>query len=248
MSTPLSYIEDENHQQPTQPSNNVVQVTKPGDGEGELEQEVDDFITALEMACSEQSLTTLEGIQQCHDKCQTHLCCFTDDTSLAGNGNCDNIHIEACNAYKSCERLVTPHKGYALADDSMALNDVADSVEELCTLPDDPTLITGEWVTNCHAVCAPRLCCLLDEKIGSNCRDTMGSKECEAYDPCEVLIDANEGQVMMDPHAISDIDNVCDIDLVQNLKERGTCEFMCKRRSCCFEKEADYSCYAMVSL
>merc|ERR1740139_183492 len=50
---------------------------------------------------------------------------------------------------------------------------------------------------------------------------------------------------MRDPLLIGDVGNVCDVDLVQNLKERNACEFLCERRSCCFEEEKAYSCYNM---
>ena len=211
--------------------------------------EIDDWSSQLEEACGEDALKTLDGIQQCHDKCQTHLCCFTEDGFLAGDGHCEAVHIhsDSCAAYKPCKRLVILEEN-ALNDDSMQLADIAESVANFCSLPDDPTLLDGDWVTNCHTVCAPRLCCVLDVKLGSSCRATVDSEECAAYAPCEVLVDANKGQVMRDPHAIGDIENVCSIDLVQNLEERNACEFLCKQRPCCFQHEREYSCYTMVSL
>lgn len=222
----------------------VSQPSTPADSG--VESTVDDFGSRLEEVCSEDSLRTLDGIQQCHDKCQTHLCCFTEEGFLAGDGHCDDVHIDtdSCAAYTPCKRLVILEED-ALADDSMPLADVADSVENVCT-PDDPA---GDWVANCHAICAQRLCCFLDANIGSNCRDAVGSEECAAYAPCESLIDGNKGQVTSDPTELVGIENVCDGDLVDlNSRERNACEALCQQRSCCFEDEVTYSCYNMVSL
>lgn len=218
-----------------------------------------DFSTALEADCSAASLRTLEGIQMCHDKCQAHLCCFADLGFAAGNGHCDDIHDhdESCGTYKACHAdtcaAYEPCKGLVTLEEN-ALNrgstgdatatEVVAAVEKSCTLPDDPALIDGAWVTGCHAACVPRLCCVLDPRLGSSCR---GAVECPAYAPCKVLIDANKGQVTKDPHAIGNVDNVCSADMVQDSKKRSACEFLCKQRSCCFEEEAAHSCYGMVS-
>ena len=216
-----------------------------------VDAKVGSFIDRLDRICNEDSLKTLDGIQQCHDMCQTHLCCFTGDGFFAGEGHCEDVNIDSdsCLAYEPCSRLVILEKNAldGQSNNDSTLLEVADSVKNLCALPDDPGLIDESWVTNCHAICAPRLCCVLDANIGSNCRDVVALEECRAYAPCEVLVDSSIGQVMRDPHAIGDIENICSIDLVQNLKERNACEFRCKQRSCCFEEEAAYSCYSLVS-
>ena len=215
----------------------------------EVESEVEDFTNGLDKVCSEDSLKTLDGIQQCHEKCQVHLCCFAEDGYSAGEGHCDdvNIHPDSCAVYEPCKRLVVLEEN-ALNGDSMQPADISARVQASCTLPADIALIDENWVTGCHTVCASGLCCLHDVKIGSNCHSILGSGTCSAYAPCQVLVDANQGQMMSDPDAVSNIEHICSSETVKNLKERSTCESLCSKRSCCFEKEAALSCYSLVSL
>jgi hypothetical protein len=222
-------------------------VAKKNDG---VEAEVDAFLTALESTCSETSLKTLEGIQQCHNRCQTHLCCFTNDPVLAGN-DCSNTHVEACNAYRACERLVTPTDQnpltYTAATD---LDEIANAIEKACALPDDPYLIDQSWVEGCHSLCAARLCCLVDEKIESNCRATVGTKECNAFSACEILINDSGHEVtgaLQIEDKFGDLNDVCTIAVVRNSSLHAACEERCQDRSCCFESTPAFSCYDMVS-
>ena len=207
------------------------------------------FEAALETACSETTLKTLEGIQQCHNKCQTHLCCFTNDVALAGN-DCSNAHVEGCNAYQPCERLVTPTAQNPLTSTTSDLDEIAEAIEKACALPDDPYLVDQSWVEGCHSLCAPRLCCLVDAKIGSNCRATVGTKECNAYSACEILIN-DSGQEVTGAKQIEDkfgdLNDVCTIAVVQDSSLHAACEERCKDRSCCFESTPAFSCYDMVS-
>ena len=218
--------------------------SEPGSDENQT------FITALESACSETSLKTLEGIQQCHNKCQTHLCCFTNDAALAGN-DCSDSHVEACSAYHACEQLVTPTAQNPLTSTTAPdLDAIADAIEKSCALPDNPYLVDQGWVEGCHSLCAARLCCLVDAKIGSNCRATVGTKECNAYSACEVLIN-DSGQEVTGAKQIEDkfgdLSDVCTIAVVQDASLHAACEERCKDRSCCFESTPEFSCYDMVS-
>lgn len=187
VSTPQGYIDKENQKD-----------SNSGVSKDTFESKVDVFVAALQASCSPSALQTLEGIQQCHDKCQTHLCCFTDDDHL---GNCENVHVDACAAYAPCKALVTPHDENALVD-SVLSDDVAASVKELCQLPDNTYDVDRDWVMGCHNICAPRLCCLLDANIGSNCLGRYGADECDAYEPCEVLISHASGNEVTDPNVI----------------------------------------------
>lgn len=231
-----------------------------------VDQEVDDFLDALETACSETNLKHLEGIKQCHDKCQTHLCCFTENSSVAGE-DCTNLHPDACDAYKPCERLVTPNVENPIdATTTSSLEELAQKVEEKCELPDDPFSIDQNWVSGCHGICASRLCCLVDARMGSNCRSTVGIQECNAYSPCEVLINSSGKEMTQakdienkygvgndapDDDAIENIEDigaVCPGDVGRDPKRKEACKEKCSQRSCCFETKPEYSCYHMVSL
>jgi len=206
---------------------------------------VDEFTTTLETACSLDSLKTLEGVRQCHNKCQTHLCCFTSDSDFA-EGGCFEIQADACTAYQPCARLFEP------ADDDYLSRGVPDSeklavtVVEACTLPDAASLIDDVWVRNCHRICASGLCCLSDEKIGSSCRDTLGV-ECSIYDPCGVLLN-DRGQDMSAAQVegkYGTIETVCAETVMYDEDQYDQCEAKCFERSCCFEDDPLVSCYSI---
>ena len=245
VNTPEVYLNKNNNYDKSSNTKNVA-VT-----EEEEESNVDAFITSLEAACSSESLKTLEGIQQCHNKCQTHLCCFTKDATLTGE-DCSTTHVEACNAYKPCERLVTSSGGQnpSISSSSPDLFEVNKAVRDACTLPQNPSMITEDWVVRCHNVCAPRLCCLVDYKLGSNCRDIVGEEECNNYDICNVLIN-NSGGEISDVHQIENklgsVESVCNSKVSENPLQFEACEVRCDGRSCCFEEMPTYSCYEMVS-
>ena len=149
VSTSSIYVDKEK-----QPDSTNAETVKTADG---VDVEVDAFLTALESACSETSLRTLEGIQQCHNKCQTHLCCFTNDAALAGN-DCSDSHVEACSAYHACEQLVTPTAQNPLTSTTAPdLDAIADAIEKSCALPDNPYLVDQGWVEGCQSLCAARL-------------------------------------------------------------------------------------------
>jgi len=252
VSTSKTYIDIENKQTATAATLAV------GGADNVDVDEVDEFITALETACSESSLRTLEGIQQCHSKCQTHLCCFTTNVALTAN-DCSNMHVEACSAYKPCERLVTPVKQKkspsiiptlpAPSNGNSKPMALAETISEMCTLPKDLSEITQDWVGNCHAVCASHMCCLVDDSIGSNCRAEVGSQVCDTYSPCEVLIN-DAGLEKMNAADLDlkfgDVDTVCSTKVEDDEDMYDACEKRCKERSCCFEEEK-YSCYHMES-
>jgi hypothetical protein len=229
--------------------------------------EGDGFLISLEAACSETSLQTLEGIQKCHNKCQTHICCFASQLGLAED-TCQDVHVDACEAYKACERLVAPKaknsltKGEALGDvvSTPDLDEVAAEVERACELPNVADLTSPEWVTksykdwvtSCHSACAERLCCLVDANIGSNCRATVGKKECDAYIPCEVLINEKSGKEITTALGaekkfadVEDIEVMCNEGVTKSSKMYEDCEERCNQRSCCFEDNPAYSCYDM---
>jgi hypothetical protein len=243
VSTSSGYDEEEE----IQPDSTDTGVAKKSDG---VEAEVDAFLAALESACSETSLKTLDGIQQCHNRCQTHLCCFTSDPALAGN-DCSNIHVEACSAYQACERLVTPTDQDTLTSTAATdLDEIANAIEKACVLPDDPDLMDQSWVEGCHSLCASRLCCLVDEKIESNCRATLGAKECNAYSACDILINDSGQEVtgaLQIEDKFGDLNDVCTIAVVQDSSLHAACEERCRDRSCCFESTQAFSCYDMVS-
>lgn len=238
--TPLSFVNKLIEPPPKQES-------KPGDAEQAIS--VDEFVEQLDATCSDESLETLEGIQKCHNKCQTHLCCFTTDSALVGN-DCSKVHPVACDAYKPCQRLVKPttkpKDDITDHNSSEKINSV--SIASICEYPDnDKPKVVDEWIKDCHAICAPRLCCLSDPSLDSNCRDTVGDEECDVYSPCQVLLgdlaqQSSEGQPV---DASRTIESVCNEKTANDSDLYDQCEDMCSQRSCCFEDEPSISCYNM---
>lgn len=116
--------------------------------------------------------------------------------TLLGN-DCSNVHPDACNAYKPCERLVTPTTQNPLIDSSSKTPTKNDrdaakaTVDAACMIPENPSQIDYNWISKCHGVCASRLCCFVDKNIGSNCQATQ---ECE-YMPhvksCSMIVETS---------------------------------------------------------
>jgi hypothetical protein len=207
--------------------------------------ELDEFVTALEEACSEESLKTIEGIYTCHNKCQAHLCCFTADSRLAQD-DCSDKHPAACSAYEPCQRLVTPTSG-GQSVKSLEPEDIEKIVWDACHFGvSDPLEITDDMVTKCHGVCATRLCCFSDYQLQSSCRETVGDDECNLYSLCKQLITShgleaeNAGEVQEN---VSDVTQLCTSKVTEDDRLYEACLDKCAdKRSCCFESP-EYSCY-----
>ena len=197
-----------------------------------------EFEASIESACSAESLKSLEGIEKCFNKCQAHLCCVPTD-ALEADFDCSDTYPDECNSYYVCENLVDQYDLWKPPDKSFDPYAVKVAVKEACNLPNDATQATEEQIVNCHQVCEARMCCLAHESLGSNCIETLGGDECEDYSPCQVLVGG-------DTRDATSIDELCDYDAVTTDEEFFTkCEQKCSERSCCFEDEAEYSCYAM---
>ncbi len=203
--------------------------------------------SSLEDVCSESSLKTLEGLQSCHNKCQTHLCCFTTDPKLAGQ-NCAGLIPAGCSAYEPCRKLVFPPAGTEPAASPTALltqEETEKRVYDACYFGNDPTRVTEELVTNCHAVCAERLCCFGDYSLQSSCRATLGDDECDLFSLCEQLVTPNG--VANDALDVEEnefgVDELCIDKVADNPNLFSACSEVCERRSCCFESDPNYSCY-----
>ena len=205
--------------------------------------------SSLKDTCSESSLKTLEGVQSCHNKCQTHLCCFATDPKLVGQ-NCAGLIPAGCSAYEPCKKLIFPSAGTEPAVSPTALltqEETEKQVYDACYFGNDPTRVTEELVTNCHAVCAERLCCFSDYSLQSSCRSTLGDDECELYSLCEQLV--TENGVASDALDVEEnefgVDELCIDKVAVDSNLFSACREVCERRSCCFESDPSYSCYDM---
>lgn len=217
---------------------------------------LDAFQAEIEDACSEESLVTFEGISNCWNHCQAHLCCFTADVSLA-KGDCSEKYPNECDAYSVCESLVSTYNKW---NPPSTLNDhyaVKKAVDEKCRLTGED--LSPEWVSGCHQVCQDKMCCLADPATQSNCYDLIGKNTCDDYEACENLI-----AVHYEDEEGEDIDQVCNNQVQTDKNLFAECESShavprafshrsatapgfeaCKTRSCCFEEKESYSCYGM---
>ena len=173
--TPQTYIDNEQIINANKPVDSNIVESSADENMGVKDMDADEFTLALKEACSPESLKTIEGLTMCHNKCQTHLCCFTKDVVLSGE-DCSNHYVDACDAYKPCELLVSPDYSQSQPT-SQNPYDVEKAVKDACTLPQNPLLITPDWIAGCHGICASRFCCLVDSRIGSSCIDTLGENE-----------------------------------------------------------------------
>ena len=206
--------------------------------------EVEAFVTALEETCSEENLKSINGIYKCHNKCQSHLCCFASADDQAQR-DCSYERPTACNLYEPCNKLVNPIHGNKPVK-SLEPADIETIVFEACYFGADPLKITEEMVQKCHGVCAQRLCCFSDYLLQSSCRDTVGEDECELYSLCEQLVtdDGVEVNSAIDLQENEfDVAHLCTSKVNEDTDLYDACKGLCiEKRSCCFDKPG-YSCY-----
>eukprot|EP00567_Pseudictyota_dubia_P001593 CAMPEP_0197465092 /NCGR_PEP_ID=MMETSP1175-20131217/64358_1 /TAXON_ID=1003142 /ORGANISM="Triceratium dubium, Strain CCMP147" /LENGTH=720 /DNA_ID=CAMNT_0043001097 /DNA_START=208 /DNA_END=2370 /DNA_ORIENTATION=- len=148
-----------------------------GEGEGEGEDDGDSDVTvAVQKACNDDNLATVDGFQECHDLCSPYLCCFS--TNEAENCYDEN---NACDLYKECER--------AYETDSQKEDYSKELVERACS---DAAIGTEEGLAECRSVCSPFMCCVLPESMQSNCVDTYGEEKCAVFASCAKLTSAED--------------------------------------------------------
>ena len=217
-----------------------------GNAGASVQNKVSTFISSLEESCSESSLKTLDGLQSCHNKCQTHLCCFSTDPKLASQ-NCSGLI--PCDAYEPCKKLVNPSDPISSAT-SLELStreEIEKRVYDACYFGNDPTKVTKELVTKCHSVCAQRLCCFSDYTLQSSCRATIGDDECELYSLCDQLVTefgVVSNAIELDENEF-DVNGLCTEKVAIDNTLYYACKDTCDRRSCCFESDQAYSCYSL---
>uniref|UniRef100_A0A7R9VX79 Uncharacterized protein n=1 Tax=Pseudictyota dubia TaxID=2749911 RepID=A0A7R9VX79_9STRA len=131
---------------------------------------------AVQKACNDDNLATVDGFQECHDLCSPYLCCFS--TNEAENCYDEN---NACDLYKECER--------AYESDSQKEDYSKELVERACS---DAAIGTEEGLAECRSVCSPFMCCVLPESMQSNCVDTYGEEKCAVFASCAKLTSAED--------------------------------------------------------
>jgi hypothetical protein len=198
---------------------------------------LDEFKVGIEADCSPESLNTLEGIEQCYNKCAAHLCCVSAE-GLGSDFDCSNAYPDECKVYQVCEQLVSRHSTWRPPSTSFDPYAVKKVVNDAC-IPPDNAPVTKEWVSNCHMVCEARMCCLAHSSLGSSCIDVLGEGVCNDFSACQNLI----GGELRDAVSINDL---CNNDVTSNKELFLECREKCTQRPCCFEYNPTSSCYEMV--
>jgi hypothetical protein len=201
--------------------------------------EIDDFKAGIEAACSSESLKTSEGIEQCYNKCQSHLCCVPTD-GLGSDYDCSDTYPDECDAYQACDQLVSRYNIWRPPSTSFDPYAVKKLVNDAC-IPRDNTPVTREWVSKCHEVCEARMCCLAHPSMASSCVNFLGEGACGDYSACQNLI----GGELRDLDSITDL---CNNDVSSNKEQFLDCREKCTERACCFEDNPTYSCYETVRM
>jgi hypothetical protein len=192
-----------------------------------------DFYNSVGSACSVDSLRSLEGLEECFNKCQPYLCCFPEDAAEM-KWDCEGFREDECSAYGDCESLVALHHLWKPPSKVTNKYAVKIAVNDACILGGDSVQPSEEWVSNCHQKCESRMCCLVDSSLQSSCLDTLGAEECNDYSACKVLIGGDSREAVGIADVCSNVDDATSF---------AKCEARCKTRQCCFENVHQFSCY-----
>ena len=90
--------------------------------------------------------------------------------------------------------------------------------------------------------------------VRSNCRESVGARECDAYGPCDILVDdageeisdASTIEGMLEGEGFGAIGAVYHAGVEENHRLYDLCGERCMKRACCFEDVEAYWCYGMV--
>lgn len=174
----------------------------------------------IDTICDEGALTTREGIQECHNLCKGHLCCFTDDDQ-----DCTNIHTFECTVYESCANLLIR------GGDHNSSSVTHDEVKSACGSID-----TEDGLTACIGICADHLCCFQPDHLSSSCQN---SSTCENFRACEILVNGDT-----DPDNLAPVDDTLPHNLTNECDDLSTgagksrCASICEQSRCCFLDDA----------
>eukprot|EP00571_Detonula_confervacea_P010019 CAMPEP_0172305084 /NCGR_PEP_ID=MMETSP1058-20130122/6412_1 /TAXON_ID=83371 /ORGANISM="Detonula confervacea, Strain CCMP 353" /LENGTH=748 /DNA_ID=CAMNT_0013016547 /DNA_START=42 /DNA_END=2288 /DNA_ORIENTATION=- len=198
-------------------------------------------------SCSERSLKTTPGRNECVSQCHGHYCCFERDADF---GSCVAQPNSYCFAYAACENIVSDFEmDNANNIDNMEIVLNAQDVKLLSDTCSKENIASLMGIRDCTAFCQHHMCCFND-LWSENCMSDHVS-ECEAYVACQILVDGpgdvDAGSVVTTvPGAATNaivVDHVFKETCMQsNLhKNWDICKAHCSRYECCF-RSVD-SCY-----
>mmetsp|Transcript_3999 Transcript_3999/g.5278 ORF Transcript_3999/g.5278 Transcript_3999/m.5278 type:complete len:764 (-) Transcript_3999:437-2728(-) len=180
--------------------------------------------------CSNESIQTTEGSDDCLNLCEDNLCCFADDEEV----NCLKDHGEKCVVYAACDNIV--HGEYALkpedtssqTSNNIPVENPKSYNEELTEKCQQAKITTLEGFNECLDLCKAHLCCSTTDKR-ENCYNDHPN-ECDDYAPCAVLT-AHSSSLS---NAEDIVDGVCDVESIKTREGLNECQSVCGEHLCCF--------------
>lgn len=181
---------------------------------------------ALARVCNDDAISTIEGMNACHDLCSPVLCCWSQDPE----SNCHDEHWRECDVSQPCAVLAIQDKEDNPYDPDSILKA---QVDDVCS----PAMTgTPDGLKACHQICAHRLCCFVQEGMKSSCADDEA--KCDDYQACHILAHEMPGEEA----AAEAVDDACADDVINSKEGRDACLSVCAQRSCCFD-EGPGGCY-----
>jgi hypothetical protein len=167
----------------------------------------------VETACNPANLASIDGVRECFDVCQHHLCCF--DKLEAGG--CPDTNPDECHLYSACRALVE-------------IDDNQEQPHEIC----EARLVALDGPLQCMQACRKGYCCLMDSRFESSCASDQICNN--YYEGCLVL--APQKLPAEDPDLVKSISEVCTESNLGSMLGATECERDCSQRGCCIETGA----------
>lgn len=164
-------------------------------------------------ACTLESISEVEGIQNCLNLCQHHLCCFAPGDSE----NCSPELEDECHLYTECNHLL---------DNQIQLSP-DESLETICSTD----TFDEHGPHSCLNTCASHLCCSVDYRLRSSCATDSACGV--PYEACSILwpepvVDEES------PNLFPSIQTSCTDGHLASNAGAELCRSFCIQRECCW--------------
>jgi len=219
----------------------------------------------LEQMCSNESVTTSDGLSSCKTVCEPASCCFTSSPS-----NCFIENRKVCHEYSSCKPFFSEEEyskeepyffetgkvdkngniGYIEGETdseskkkdkkvSPGLTGVKPAplnIDDLCS---KENRITASGMLQCEAACEGGSCCW-----EGTCGERY-QKECKNYQVCNsagtsLVSPTDQVNYLCSPTRIGNISK--SLSALERDKNMDECRSICEPRSCCFSNSLN-NCY-----
>jgi len=198
----------------------------------------------LELACSQNSRDTDEGLALCEEVCIPAACCYASDNNDSNKGSCWDEKLDMCSIYADCGYLYVDSWDGFIADNSTSGPDpfspsISVIVQDACK---EESRATTEGMDLCQALCIIPECCFLYE---NNCWDEYHAM-CTSYSPCQVMFQVNlsDDDLIISPpqQKVVTMQAACSDDTIES-DGGDLCQGYCQPYMCCFaESGSGHEC------